>query len=84
VTDHVLFGHVKEHLLESFEGSGLNVSRKLDCRLHSAVYYFHTNGGLTTADLINSITADSTTVYNSELFKSRLIAYVTDHSFNYA
>ncbi len=71
VTDHVLFGHVKEQM----------DSRKLDCRLHSAVYYFNANGGLTAADLINSIAADSTAVPNSELFKSQLIGHVTDHTF---
>ncbi len=71
VTDHVLFGHLKEQM----------DSRKLDSRIHSAIYYFHANGGLTAADLINSIAADSKAFPNSELFKTQLIAHVTDHSF---
>jgi len=49
--------------------------------MHSAVYYFHTNGGLTAADLINSIAVDSKPIQNSELFKNQLIAHVTDPSF---
>ena len=71
VTDHVLFGHVKEQM----------DSRKLDSRLYAVVYYFHANGGLTAADLITSIAADSKAFPNSELFRTQLIAQVTDHSF---
>lgn len=47
--DHVLVGHIKEHM----------DNRKLDARLQMAVYYLHAQGGLTSADLLNSLAEDS-------------------------
>ena len=66
--DHVLFGHVKEQM----------EARGFSCKLYSAVYYLHANGGLTAADLIKEMAADSsiTQIPNSELFKAELVSNV--------
>ena len=66
--DHVLFGHIKEQM----------DARGLKCNLYSAVYYLNANGGLTSADLIKEMAADSsiTKIANSELFKTEFISQV--------
>ena len=66
--DHVLFGQVKEQM----------EARGFPCKLYSAVYYLHANGGLTAADLIKEIASDEsiTKIPNSELFKTEFIAQV--------
>jgi len=66
--DHVLFGHIKEQMDE----------RSLDCRVYSAVYYLHANGGLTAADILKDFVQDAkiTKIANSELFKTEFIANV--------
>ncbi len=66
--DHVLYGHVKEHMDK----------RGLDSRLHMSVYYINIQGGLTAADLINEIANDSKIerVPNSNSFKDELLAKV--------
>lgn len=45
--DHVLFGHVTEQM----------DARKLDHRMHAAVYYLQVNGGLTAVDRLNELAA---------------------------
>ena len=66
--DHVLFGHVKEQM----------DARGFKCNLYSAVYYLNANGGLTAADLIKEMAADSsiTHIANSELFKAEFVSQV--------
>ena len=68
--DHVLFGHVKEHM----------DAHNYDCRLYSAVYYLHANGGLTASDLLKDLVADSkvSKFANSALFKNEFVAKVID------
>ena len=66
--DHVLFGQVKEQM----------EARGFPCKLYSALYYLHANGGLTAADLIKEIASDKSVskIPNSELFKTQFIAQV--------
>ena len=66
--DHVLFGHIKEQM----------DSRGFSSRLYRCVYYLHANGGLTAADLLKEMAADSslTQVPNSELFKAEFVEKV--------
>ena len=66
--DHVLFGQVQEQM----EARGFN------CKLYSAIYYLHANGGLTASDLIKEIASDSSVsqIPNSELFKSEFVEKV--------
>lgn len=62
--DHVLFGHLKDQMED----------KKVDSRLYAAVYYFNVNGGLTAADLLNSLANDVEGVMpNSVLFKEQLM-----------
>ena len=64
--DHVFFGQIKEQM----------EARGFDCRLYSSVYYLNSNGGLTAADLIKELAADSkiTKLPNSELFKNEFVS----------
>lgn len=66
--DHVLFGQIKEQM----------DSRGFSSRLYRCVYYLHANGGLTAADLLKEMAADSslTQVANSELFKAEFVEKV--------
>jgi hypothetical protein len=69
VVDHVLFGHIKEQM----EKRGLVCNK-----IYSCLYYLHANGGLTAADLLKEIAADSSVekIANSELFKTEFIEKV--------
>jgi len=70
--DHVLFGHLKDRMDE----------KEVDSRLYAAVYYFNVNGGLTAADLLNSLADDAEAqVSKSTLFKEQLMDKVNDDAF---
>ena len=47
--DHVLFGQVQEQM----------EARGFTCKIYSAIYYLHANGGLTASDLIKEIASDA-------------------------
>lgn len=68
--DHVLVGHIKEQM----------DARGMDSRVYMAVYYAHIDGGLTTADLINSMARDGQLekVPNSELFRDELLGQLSE------
>ena len=56
--------------------------KNLDCRLYSIIYYLNINGGLTAADLLSEVAADSSfeKIENSELFKAEFVQLITKNA----